>query len=127
MPFYFEDQVLDPTRRELPRRGKAVIVEPRVFDLRIYLIENRDRLVTKDAPILDSVSQCSSSTQRRAHTCGQNVSIAIAVISLRFKGTSKNSDTYPALSAKQRMRSVRASFLLFAGRFASCTCPTGAL
>jgi TolB-like protein/DNA-binding winged helix-turn-helix (wHTH) protein/Tfp pilus assembly protein PilF len=48
VPFYFEDQVLDPARRELSRGGKAVTVEPKVFDLLIYLIENRDRLVTKD-------------------------------------------------------------------------------
>ena len=48
----------------------------------------------------------------------------------RLKGTSKNtknSPASPALSAKQRIRSVRASFPLFAGRFASSACPTGAL
>jgi len=48
LPFCFEDQVLDPTRRELSRNGRTVTVEPRVFDLLHYLIENCDRLVTKD-------------------------------------------------------------------------------
>jgi TolB-like protein/DNA-binding winged helix-turn-helix (wHTH) protein/tetratricopeptide (TPR) repeat protein len=48
LPYYFEDQVLDPGRRELSRRGETIPLEPKVFDLLVYLIENRDRLVTKD-------------------------------------------------------------------------------
>jgi DNA-binding winged helix-turn-helix (wHTH) protein len=48
MPFFFEDQVLDPVRRELSREGQPIMVEPKVFDLLIYLVENRERLVTKD-------------------------------------------------------------------------------
>jgi adenylate cyclase len=46
--FRFENQTLDLARRELRRDGKAVMVEPKVSDLLVYLIENRDRLVTKD-------------------------------------------------------------------------------
>lgn len=48
LAFCFENQVLDPSRRELLRGGETVLVEPRVFDLLVYLIENRNRLVTKD-------------------------------------------------------------------------------
>lgn len=48
MAFHFEDQVLDPSRRELSRGGRPIAVEPRVFDLLLYLVENRHRLVTKD-------------------------------------------------------------------------------
>jgi len=48
VPFQFEDQVLDPSRRELSRGGRQIAVEPRVFDLLLYLIENRHRLVSKD-------------------------------------------------------------------------------
>lgn len=48
MAFCFEDQVLDQARRELSRAGTAVPLEPRVFDLVVYLIENRDRVVSKD-------------------------------------------------------------------------------
>jgi DNA-binding winged helix-turn-helix (wHTH) protein/tetratricopeptide (TPR) repeat protein len=44
----FENQVLDLTRRELLRDGKTIPVEPKTFDLLVYLVENRDRLVTKD-------------------------------------------------------------------------------
>jgi TolB-like protein/Tfp pilus assembly protein PilF len=46
--FLFSDQILDIDRRELRRGGEAVAVEPQVFDLLIYLVENRDRVVSKD-------------------------------------------------------------------------------
>jgi DNA-binding winged helix-turn-helix (wHTH) protein len=46
--FVFGDYSLDTGRREL-RRGSALIaVEPQVFDLLVYLIENRERVVSKD-------------------------------------------------------------------------------
>ena len=35
-------------RRELRARGTIVPIEPQVFDLLVYLIENRDRVVSKD-------------------------------------------------------------------------------
>jgi len=44
----FEDCELDTDRFELWRGGDAVPVEPQVFDLLRMLIENRDRIVTKD-------------------------------------------------------------------------------
>ena len=48
MQFHFSDHVLDAGLRELTRGGENVAVEPQVFDLLIYLVENRDRVVTKD-------------------------------------------------------------------------------
>ena len=48
MKFLFEDQTLDLDLRELRRSGEAVAVEPQVFDLLVYLIRNRDRVVSKD-------------------------------------------------------------------------------
>jgi len=46
--FLFEDFALDCERREL-RAGDAVIpVEPQVFDILVHLVENRDRVVSKD-------------------------------------------------------------------------------
>ena len=48
MLFFFENHVLDPDRRELRRRATLVPVEPQVFDLLLYLIRNRDRVVSKD-------------------------------------------------------------------------------
>jgi DNA-binding winged helix-turn-helix (wHTH) protein len=48
MQFHFSDHVLDAGLRELTRAGEAIAVEPQVFDLLIYLVENRDRVVIKD-------------------------------------------------------------------------------
>ncbi|WP_325553407.1 winged helix-turn-helix domain-containing protein [Hypericibacter adhaerens] len=44
----FGDHVLDPDRRELTRGGETIAVGPQVFDLLMYLLRNRDRVVTKD-------------------------------------------------------------------------------
>jgi len=46
--FSFNDFALDAERRELRARGKIVPIEPQVFDLLVYLIKNRDRVVSKD-------------------------------------------------------------------------------
>ena len=48
MQFFFSNYVFDPDRRELTRGGEAVPVEPQVFDLLAYLIESRERVVSKD-------------------------------------------------------------------------------
>lgn len=48
MQFLFSDCVLDPERRELTRAAKAVGVGPQVFDLLLCLVQNRDRVVSKD-------------------------------------------------------------------------------
>lgn len=48
MAIQFDDHKLDLVRRELSRSGVLVKVEPKVFDLLIYLIENRHRVVGKD-------------------------------------------------------------------------------
>jgi TolB-like protein/cytochrome c-type biogenesis protein CcmH/NrfG len=46
--FLFANHVLDVDLRELRRDGEHVAVEPQVFDLLIYLVEHRDRVVSKD-------------------------------------------------------------------------------
>jgi DNA-binding winged helix-turn-helix (wHTH) protein/pimeloyl-ACP methyl ester carboxylesterase len=48
LQFHFEDQLIDVDRRELTRGGGLVAIEPQVFDLLVYLIKNRDRVVSKD-------------------------------------------------------------------------------
>src|SRR5712672_2002801 len=40
--------MLDTDRRELRRGLESVAVEPQVFDLLVYLVENRDCVVSKD-------------------------------------------------------------------------------
>jgi TolB-like protein len=44
----FENQVLDLDRRELKRAGETIVMEPQVFDLLVYLIKNRHRVVSRD-------------------------------------------------------------------------------
>jgi TolB-like protein len=46
--FLLADHTLDTDRRELHRGSEPVAVEPQVFDLLIYLVQNRDRVVSKD-------------------------------------------------------------------------------
>ena len=48
MIFSFGQYKLDVERRELRHGGDALHVEPQVFDLLVYLLKNRDRVVTKD-------------------------------------------------------------------------------
>ena len=48
MQFLFQDHLLDTDRRELSREQVPVAVEPQVFDLVVHLMENRDRVVSKD-------------------------------------------------------------------------------
>jgi TolB-like protein len=48
LPYHFEDYVLDPARRELRRESHLLPIEPKVFDLLVHLISNRDRVVSKD-------------------------------------------------------------------------------
>jgi DNA-binding winged helix-turn-helix (wHTH) protein/alpha-beta hydrolase superfamily lysophospholipase len=46
--FLFEDFALDSERRELRAGGAMIPVEPQVFDILVHLVENRDRVVSKD-------------------------------------------------------------------------------
>ena len=46
--FLFGDNTLDTDRRELRRGSERIAVEPQVFDLLVYLVQNRDRVVSKD-------------------------------------------------------------------------------
>ena len=50
----FGDVEVDTDRFEVRRSSEPVAVEPQVFDLLVYLIEHRDRVVTK-AELLDNV------------------------------------------------------------------------
>ncbi len=54
MQYGFGDCVLDPDRRELSRGSEAIAVGPQVFDLLLYLVQNRERVVSKDE-LLDAV------------------------------------------------------------------------
>jgi TolB-like protein/Tfp pilus assembly protein PilF len=46
--------MLDPERRELTRGSEAIAVGPKVFDLLLYVVQNREHVVSKDE-LLDGV------------------------------------------------------------------------
>src|SRR3712207_7599606 len=46
--YVFGDCALDPDRRELTRHAEAVAIGPKVFDLLLYLVQNREHVVSKD-------------------------------------------------------------------------------
>lgn len=48
MRFLFENNVLDGDLRELTCGGAAVPLQPQVFDLLLYLVAQRARVVSKD-------------------------------------------------------------------------------
>ncbi len=54
MRFEFGEHLLDVDRQELRRGGEQVAVEPQVFDLLVYLVQNRDRVVSRD-DLIDAV------------------------------------------------------------------------
>lgn len=48
MKYEFADFAVDPTLRELRRGQRLVPLEPKGFDLLVYLITHRDRVISKD-------------------------------------------------------------------------------
>jgi TolB-like protein/tetratricopeptide (TPR) repeat protein len=52
--YLFGDCILDLDRRELTRGSGAVAIGPQVFDLLTFLVQNRERVVSKD-DLLDAV------------------------------------------------------------------------
>lgn len=54
MLFQFNDYSIDPDRRELRRGAELIEIGPQVFDLLVFLVRNRDRVVSKD-DLLDAV------------------------------------------------------------------------
>ena len=47
MKFSFENHLLDTGLRELRRDGELITLQPQVFDLLVYVLENRDRVVSR--------------------------------------------------------------------------------
>jgi DNA-binding response OmpR family regulator len=48
MLYRFADYELDTQRRELRRAGQPVAIEPKVFEALLYLLQHRERVVTKE-------------------------------------------------------------------------------
>jgi pimeloyl-ACP methyl ester carboxylesterase/DNA-binding winged helix-turn-helix (wHTH) protein len=56
LQYRFGDYVVDTERVEIRQNGSLISVEPQVFDLLVYLITHRDRVVSRDE-ILDQIWQ----------------------------------------------------------------------
>lgn len=54
MVYAFDEYELDPDRFELRRAGTTLPIEPQVFDVLLYLVVHRDRVVTKNE-LLDNI------------------------------------------------------------------------
>jgi TolB-like protein/DNA-binding winged helix-turn-helix (wHTH) protein/Tfp pilus assembly protein PilF len=54
MRFVFGDCELEPEARTLQRQGRGVAVEPKIFDVLLYLMEHRERFVSPDE-LLDAL------------------------------------------------------------------------
>ena len=65
MRFRFADYVLDTDRRELTRGSERVQMGPQVFDLLVHLVDNRERVVSKD-DMLEAVWSVGSFPSRRS-------------------------------------------------------------
>ena len=48
MIYEFDEFTLNTAKREVQRGAEAVKIEPRTYELLIYLLENRDRAIGKD-------------------------------------------------------------------------------
>jgi len=48
MLYRFHDCELDDSLYQLRRSGKLISIEPKVFDVLVYLLHSRDHVVTKD-------------------------------------------------------------------------------
>ena len=62
--FAFADMTLDTEVFELRRDGTPVRMEPQTFDVLVYLVRNRDRVVSKEE-LMDEVWGGGSSARRQ--------------------------------------------------------------
>lgn len=109
MQFLFGDHSLDVDRRELRRGAEGVAVEPQVFDLLVFLIENRDRVVSKDDLIAavwggrivseSTLTSRINAVRRAVGDSGdeQRLVRTIARKGIRFVGEVRIADNGPAL------------------------------
>lgn len=115
MPYLFSDRVLDLDRRELRRGSELIQIEPQVFDLLAYLIQNRHRVVSKDDLIaavwsgrIVSESTLASRVNAVRRVVGDNgadqrIVRTIARKGIRFVGeVREENETSGTLDAKQQ-------------------------
>ena len=108
MNFRFAQFEIDTARHELRKAGAVVHIEPQVFDLIVYLVKNRERIVTKDElinsiwqgrVISDAALSSRISAARRALSDSGNDQTLIRTLhkrGFRFVGDVKEDSSAPA-------------------------------
>src|SRR5215475_6205533 len=81
MRYAFDDYTLDPEHYEFRQAGRLVRIEPRVFDLLVYLVQHPGRTVTKEELLEqlwpnqfvtdDSLTTAVAQVRRALHDTGQ--------------------------------------------------------
>jgi len=121
MAFRFAEFELDPARRELRLRGREVVLQPRVLDLLLYLVDHRDRVVTKDellealwpgVIVADGALHRAVSLARSALQQGgtQQAIRTQARVGYRFCAEVNEADPSPAEEVRQALARARAAF-----------------
>jgi TolB-like protein len=125
MEYVFGAHRLDVDRRELRRGSELIAVEPQVFDLLVYLVKNRDRVVSKDDLLqtvwggrIVSESALSSRMNSARNALGDNGKTQRLILTLprkgfRFVGVVKEkwsaTDAEPAPGERWRRRPLSSS------------------
>jgi pimeloyl-ACP methyl ester carboxylesterase/DNA-binding winged helix-turn-helix (wHTH) protein len=130
MQFVFGDYSLDVSRRELRRGSGLVAIEPQVFDLLVYLLQNRDRVVSKD-DLLEAiwggriVSESTltsriNAARRAVGDSGERQALirTVARKGIRFVGDVRETDATPASNAAPAAGRLRQQIQF-------CTAPDG--
>ena len=68
MDFRFAEFEIDVAQQELRRGDEVIPIEPKVFDLLVHLIQNRDRIVSKDE-LIDSVWEGRTISETALSSC----------------------------------------------------------
>jgi len=111
LDFRFADFEIDTARQELRRSGAVVHIEPQVFDLLVYLVRNRDRIVSKDE-LIDVVwsgrivseaalSSCISAARRALGDSGSDQTFIRTLHKRGFRFVGDISDDAGAADAAQ--------------------------
>src|SRR5262245_39587404 len=133
MQFHFGNHVLDVGRRELRQGAQGVAVEPQVFDLLVYLVQNRDRVVSKDDLVASvwggrivSKSTLTSRINAARKAIGdsgddQKLIRTIARRGLRFVGVHARKQT----ATNRHLLPVRCWMKSASSHAQACRCPIG--
>ena len=105
MQFLFGDYTLDVDRRELTRGSDLISIGPQVFDVLVHLVQNRERVVSKD-DLLEAVwggrivsestlTSCINAVRKAIGDSGeeQNLIRTIARKGFRFVGEVREKQT----------------------------------